>query len=55
MLGGDGPRAIAVMWSMTFVSFILLLLRFYTRTYILKAVGLDDFLFTLAWVGPRPI
>ncbi|KAL4883506.1 hypothetical protein BJY04DRAFT_216329 [Aspergillus karnatakaensis] len=50
MLAGKGIRAVAVMWVMVFLSFILLPLRLYTRIYINKALGLDDFVFNLAWV-----
>ena len=45
-----GPRAIAVMWAMTVLSFILVPLRLYTRIFIIKALGLDDHVFNLAWV-----
>ncbi|CEO61128.1 hypothetical protein PMG11_05467 [Penicillium brasilianum] len=50
MLAGKGVRAIAVMWVMTFISFILIPLRLYTRVYIVKALGVDDHVFNLAWV-----
>ncbi|KAJ5683484.1 hypothetical protein N7462_006649 [Penicillium macrosclerotiorum] len=50
MLTGKGLRAVAVMWAMTFISFILVPLRLYTRIYIIKALGLDDHVFNLAWV-----
>ncbi|PLB43458.1 hypothetical protein P170DRAFT_440925 [Aspergillus steynii IBT 23096] len=50
MLAGQGVKAVAVMWAMTFLSFILVPLRLYTRVYIIKAVGVDDHIFNLAWV-----
>ncbi|KAJ5112137.1 hypothetical protein N7532_000182 [Penicillium argentinense] len=50
MLAGKGIHAIAVMWVMVFISFILVPLRMYTRVYVIKAVGLDDHVFNLAWV-----
>lgn len=50
MIGGKGPRSIAVMWLMTFLSFVLVILRLYTRIYVVKAVGIDDHVFNLAWV-----
>lgn len=50
MLAGKGVRAVAVMWLMVFLSFILVPLRAYTRVYIVKAVGVDDHVFNLAWV-----
>jgi hypothetical protein len=51
MLAGKGIRAVAVMWVMVFISFILVPLRLYTRVYIVKALGLDDHVFNLAWVS----
>lgn len=51
MLAGKGIRAIVVMWVMTLISFILVPLRLYTRIYIVKALGLDDHVFNLAWVS----
>ncbi|KAJ5176408.1 uncharacterized protein N7482_002285 [Penicillium canariense] len=51
MLAGKGVRAVAVMWVMTFISFILVPLRLYTRIYIVKALGEDDHVFNLAWVS----
>lgn len=53
MLAGKGIRAIAVMWAMTFISFILVPLRLYTRVYVVKALGVDDHVFNLAWVSSR--
>lgn len=50
MLAGKGIRAVAVMWVMTFMSLILVPLRLYTRVCIVKALGLDDHVFNLAWV-----
>lgn len=55
MLAGEGIKAVAVMWTMTFLSSILAPLRLYTRIYIIKAVGVDDHIFNLAWVcAPKP-
>jgi hypothetical protein len=51
MLAGKGIRAVAVMWAMTFISFILVPLRLYTRVYIIEALGVDDHVFNLAWVS----
>jgi hypothetical protein len=51
MLAGKGIRAVAVMWAMTFLSFILVPLRLYTRVYIIEALGVDDHVFNLAWVS----
>jgi hypothetical protein len=50
MMGGKGPRSIAVMWLMTSLSLILVILRLYTRIFVVKAVGIDDHVFNLAWV-----
>lgn len=38
------------MWVMAFLSFVMVPLRLYTRIYVNKAIGLDDHVFTLAWV-----
>lgn len=54
MLAGKGILAIAVMWAMTLLSFVLVPLRLYTRVYIVKALGVDDHVFNLAWVSLRP-
>jgi hypothetical protein len=51
MLADKGIRAVAVMWAMTFISFILVPLRLYTRVYIIEALGIDDHVFNLAWVS----
>lgn len=51
MLPGKGVKAISVMWAMTGVSFILVPLRLYTRIFIVKALGVDDHVFVLAWVS----
>ena len=45
-----GSKAIAVMWAMTILSFILVPLRLYTRIVIIKAFGLDDHVYNLGWV-----
>jgi hypothetical protein len=45
-----GTKAIAVMWAMTILSFILVPLRMYTRIFIIKALGLDDHVYNLGWV-----
>ncbi|KAE8356318.1 hypothetical protein BDV28DRAFT_117269 [Aspergillus coremiiformis] len=50
MLAGEGPKAIAVMWVMVVLSFIFVPLRLYTRVVVLKAVGLDDYVFNTGWV-----
>ncbi|KAF9887542.1 hypothetical protein FE257_010120 [Aspergillus nanangensis] len=50
MLAGKGIKAVAVMWVMTALSFILVPLRLYTRVYVLKALGLDDHIFNLGWL-----
>ncbi|PLB34249.1 uncharacterized protein BDW47DRAFT_134456 [Aspergillus candidus] len=50
MLEGKGVRAVTVMWVMAFLSFVMVPLRLYTRIYVNKAIGLDDHVFTLAWV-----
>lgn len=51
MLAGKVFVKFMVMWVMTLISFILVPLRLYTRIYIVKALGLDDHVLNLAWVG----
>ena len=53
MLAGQGIRAVVVLWVMVVLSFIVIPLRLYTRMYIVKAVGPDDYAYNLAWVNDR--
>jgi hypothetical protein len=49
-LGGDGPLCIAVMWSLTFIVFIFLLVRVYTRIVCVAAYGVDDHFYAVSMV-----
>ncbi|KAG4269115.1 hypothetical protein FPRO04_12238 [Fusarium proliferatum] len=49
-MGGDGPWAIGVMWALTVVVFIFVVLRVYTRVFVVQSFGVDDHVFNLAFV-----
>ncbi|KAF5020686.1 hypothetical protein F66182_7284 [Fusarium sp. NRRL 66182] len=42
MMGGKGPMAMAVMWSLVAITWIFVALRLYTRAFITQAIGADD-------------
>ncbi|KAM6519004.1 hypothetical protein FALCPG4_012660 [Fusarium falciforme] len=48
-MGGDGPWAISVMWSLTAVTLIFVILRVYTRVFVVKSYGVDDHVYNLAF------
>ncbi|KAM0420320.1 hypothetical protein ACHAPT_011862 [Fusarium lateritium] len=48
-MGGDGPWAISVMWSLTSVTLIFVILRVYTRVFVVKSYGVDDHVYNLAF------
>lgn len=48
--GGDGPWAVAVMWSLAGVVFVFVLLRIYTRAIVVTSFGVDDHVYNLAFV-----
>ncbi|KAF6824337.1 hypothetical protein CMUS01_10283 [Colletotrichum musicola] len=48
-IGGKGPWAIAVMWSLTAVTLIFVVLRIYTRVFIVRSYGIDDHVYVLAF------
>ncbi|KAL3601020.1 hypothetical protein FPOAC2_05273 [Fusarium poae] len=48
-VGGDGHWVLASMWSLMVVSFIFVVLRAYTRVYIVKSFGVDDHMYNLAF------
>lgn len=50
-MGGDGPWAISVMWSLTAVTLIFVVLRVYTRVFVVKSYGVDDHVYNLAFVS----
>ncbi|KAH6898040.1 hypothetical protein B0T10DRAFT_525463 [Thelonectria olida] len=47
--GGDGPWAVAVMWSLAGVVFVFVLLRIYTRAIVVTSFGIDDHVYNLAF------
>ncbi|XEV03560.1 hypothetical protein FSHL1_008847 [Fusarium sambucinum] len=48
-VGGDGHWVIASMWSLTVICFVFVVLRTYTRVYIVKSFGVDDHMYNLAF------
>lgn len=53
-MGGQGPWAIAVMWIVTAVTLVFVLLRIYTRAYVVQSYGVDDHVYNLAFVSQMP-
>jgi hypothetical protein len=53
-LGGDAPKMLAVLWSLTALALVFVLLRLYTRLRVLRAYGLDDYFYNAAFVS-RPM
>jgi len=49
-LSGREPLVIWSMWMMTFVTFIFVCLRLYTRAIMVRSVGWDDYLINFCWV-----
>uniref|UniRef100_A0A4E9DTE4 Rhodopsin domain-containing protein n=1 Tax=Gibberella zeae TaxID=5518 RepID=A0A4E9DTE4_GIBZA len=47
--GGDGHWVLASMWSLLLVSFVFVVLRMYTRVYVIKSFGADDRMYNLAF------
>ena len=57
MIGGQAPMAMAIMWALTVVTWIMVILRTYTRAVIVQHVGPDDHVYILTGVSyppPRP-
>lgn len=50
-MGGDGPWSIAVMWVLTLITFLFVILRFYTRGIVVHSYGVDDHVFNFAFVS----
>lgn len=48
---GEGPRVIGAMWALTVVALVFVVLRAYTRIFIVKSLGIDDHVYNLAWVS----
>ncbi|KAF4468501.1 hypothetical protein FALBO_4618 [Fusarium albosuccineum] len=49
-IGGDGPRATAIMWAMVAVTLLFVVLRVYTRAIVVNSFGIDDHVYNLAFV-----
>ncbi|KAF5543084.1 integral membrane protein pth11 [Fusarium napiforme] len=47
---GEGPWVIGAMWSLTAVAFVFVVLRAYTRIFVVKSFGIDDHVYNLAWI-----
>lgn len=50
-LGGDAPMMLSILWSLTFVAFVFVLLRLYTRVKVVEAYGWDDHFFNASFVS----
>ncbi|KAF4957645.1 hypothetical protein FSARC_11232 [Fusarium sarcochroum] len=50
MTVNKAPMALGVMWSLAVISEIFVFLRLYTRTFIVKSIGLDDHAYWLSGV-----
>lgn len=48
---GEGPWVTGAMWSLTAVAFIFVVLRAYTRIFVVKSFGVDDHVYNLAFVS----
>ncbi|KAL6880043.1 hypothetical protein HDV57DRAFT_104172 [Trichoderma longibrachiatum] len=48
-VGGDAPKMLAVLWSLTSLALVFVLLRLYTRLRILRAYGADDYFYNAAF------
>lgn len=49
-MGGDAPQALAVMWAMTFLTFVFVILRMYTRVVKVKSFGIDDIVYNISFL-----
>ncbi|RKL38046.1 hypothetical protein BFJ72_g7508 [Fusarium proliferatum] len=47
---GEGPWVIGAMWALTVVALVFVVLRAYTRIFIVKSLGIDDHVYNLAWI-----
>ncbi|GKT53033.1 hypothetical protein ColTof3_00372 [Colletotrichum tofieldiae] len=48
--GGDAPMALGVLWGLTALTLCFVLLRLYTRIFILQAYGIDDHFYNVSFV-----
>ncbi|KAL6799552.1 hypothetical protein GGI42DRAFT_327830 [Trichoderma sp. SZMC 28013] len=49
-LGGDAPKMLAVLWSLTALALVFVILRLYTRVRVIRAYGLDDYFYNASFV-----
>ncbi|ETS78566.1 hypothetical protein PFICI_10628 [Pestalotiopsis fici W106-1] len=48
--GGDAPSAVTAMWVLTVLTLVFVVLRTYTRAHVVKAYGIDDHVYNLAFI-----
>ncbi|KAM0168604.1 hypothetical protein ACHAPF_010839 [Botrytis cinerea] len=53
-IAGQGPTIVAVMWTETVVALIAIGLRLYTKGFITRNVGFDDYLIIISWFMLMP-
>ncbi|KAF7941797.1 uncharacterized protein EAE97_006634 [Botrytis byssoidea] len=53
-IAGKGPTIVAVMWTETFIALIAIGLRLYTKGFITRNVGFDDYLIIVSWFMLMP-
>lgn len=46
----QGPTILATMWTLTMITTLIVIARIFIRTYIVKALGPDDWLIMVAMV-----
>ncbi|KAH7021449.1 uncharacterized protein B0I36DRAFT_377295 [Microdochium trichocladiopsis] len=47
----DGPKLTAIATVFTVLSFLILVLRFYVRGVMIKAIGTDDYVLVITWIA----
>lgn len=50
-LGGDAPLMLGVLWSLSAITLVFVVLRFYTRIKIVQSYGMDDHFFNASFVS----
>ncbi|KAK6212556.1 hypothetical protein LQW54_005141 [Pestalotiopsis sp. IQ-011] len=48
--GGDATQAITAMWILTVLTLVFVVLRTYTRAFVVKAYGIDDHVYNFAFL-----
>ena len=51
---GDAPWVLGVCWMLTALVLVFVLLRIYTRVFIVDSFGYDDSAYIVAYVCPAP-